>query len=321
LQPIPPFDEGRDKIETYLEAFGRQAKTADLPPDEWLTRLKPLLAASGRAGETYRRCLESEDSTYVALKEALLWQSHITPEGYRRKFRNFRFHEAECPSMFADRLSAAFDSWVRSEKVEDDPEGLRFVILKEQIMKCYSEEERIFNQSEAGSFEDVASALRRYVGARCLGKKQTIRLQGQHSKFKQSRQEKGERLSSGETAVATSQRSGRTKMRRIITEARDAGKKECWLCGDPSHYTRPCPSMPKDDLALSVLHRDADHTVKSVLREDSKPSCEGHVEGQSCAVLLDTGCDCVVVRRDLIPKENMLSKQQRVILMDGSVVE
>jgi len=323
LQPLPPFDEGRDKIETYLEAFERQAKAAGIPSNQWLTRLNPLLAASGRAGETYRRCLEKEDVTYQSLKEALLWQFNVTSEGYRRRFRNLRPQEDECPSIFADRLSAAFECWMRSEKAEDDPEGIRSVILKEQIMKCYTEEERTFvNQSEAETYEEVVAALRRYVGARRFGKKQSFKPQGKPFKARQSNHEKQrDKPSSRETTTATPQKYDRARIKRIIAEAREAGKRGCWLCGDPDHYTRRCPSMPKDGLAVSVPRRDADLTVTTAPREDLKPSCEGKVEGRSCAVLRDTGCDCIVVRKDLVPEENMLTKRQKVILMDGSVVE
>ena len=108
LQPLPPFDENRETIDHFLEAFERQAKAAGLPEDQWVIRLNPLLT-TGRAGEAYQRCLDSGIDDYEAVKEALLLHFSITPEGFRRRFRKLRPGEGESPSTFASRHPTVYD--------------------------------------------------------------------------------------------------------------------------------------------------------------------------------------------------------------------
>jgi len=49
------------------------------------------------------------------------------------------------------------------------------------------------------------------------------------------------------------------------------------------------------------------------------PVADGLLEKQPVRVLRDTGCSTVVVRRSLIPEENLTDQEERCILIDGTV--
>jgi transposase InsO family protein len=57
------------------------------------------------------------------------------------------------------------------------------------------------------------------------------------------------------------------------------------------------------------------------VRVSAMPTATGTVGGQQVTVLRDTGCSGVIVRRSLVQEGELLGKQQRCILVDGSVLE
>jgi hypothetical protein len=63
----------------------------------------------GKVGEVYCRAARDPNTTYAEVKEALLAHFHITPEEYRRKFRNLRPTPKEMPRQFSRVLERSFD--------------------------------------------------------------------------------------------------------------------------------------------------------------------------------------------------------------------
>jgi len=58
---------------------------------------------------------------------------------------------------------------------------------------------------------------------------------------------------------------------------------------------------------------------QSRCRNTNMPVADGLLEKQPVGVLRDTGCSTVVVRRSLIPKENLTGQEERCVLIDGTV--
>ena len=87
----------------------------------------------------------------------------------------------------------------------------------------------------------------------------------------------------------------------------------------------PCsdwPALPKKAQAVALAgSRDLVCATQGYLREEFKPSCEGKVEGVSCVVYRDTGCQCVVVQESLVPARCILPSTRRIALINGQVKE
>ena len=49
------------------------------------------------------------------------------------------------------------------------------------------------------------------------------------------------------------------------------------------------------------------------------PVAEGSVEGKPVSVLRDTGCTTIVVRRSLVPDDQLTGQEEQCILIDGTV--
>ena len=54
---------------------------------------------------------------------------------------------------------------------------------------------------------------------------------------------------------------------------------------------------------------------------DDMPTCDGRLNEHSVTVLRDTGCNGVVVRKDLIRDSQLTGKSRVCVLADGSRVE
>ena len=49
------------------------------------------------------------------------------------------------------------------------------------------------------------------------------------------------------------------------------------------------------------------------------PTVQGYISGKMFSVLWDTGCNSVVVRRELVSDEQLTGKEQSCVLIDGTV--
>jgi hypothetical protein len=101
----------------------------------------------GKIGEVYCRAAKDPNATYAEVRDAILAHFHLTPEEYRRRFRNLRPAPKEMPWQFSQVMGRHLDQWLEASKL-DDFDSLRELILSEQIMKCYAPEEK----SQANTF-------------------------------------------------------------------------------------------------------------------------------------------------------------------------
>lgn len=90
---LPPFDENKDNIDSYLRRFERYATLQQWPDGDWATYLSALL--KGKALEVYSRLSETEARSYLGLKAALLRKYQLTVEGFRKQFYSSRREREE----------------------------------------------------------------------------------------------------------------------------------------------------------------------------------------------------------------------------------
>ena len=100
---LPPFDDHRDNLDSYIERFERYVSSRKIVRTQWAVELSALL--QGKALQVYTRMPVEDTLEYDKLKSALLKRFQMTEEGYRVKFRTCRPEKGETPTQFATRLT------------------------------------------------------------------------------------------------------------------------------------------------------------------------------------------------------------------------
>ena len=85
---IPPFEEGKDEMDSYLHRFERYALAQSWNKDLWATHLSAVL--KGKALDVYALLPSDQALDYDALKMALLQRYELTEDGFKRKFQSCR---------------------------------------------------------------------------------------------------------------------------------------------------------------------------------------------------------------------------------------
>jgi len=92
---MPPFDELKDNMDSFINRFERYAETQKWQKDEWATFLSALLR--GKALDVYSRLPAEEAKDFERLKDALLRRFQMTEDGFRDKFRTSKSEQGEAP--------------------------------------------------------------------------------------------------------------------------------------------------------------------------------------------------------------------------------
>ena len=101
---LPPFSDGHDELDSYLQRFEQFMRSSAWKEDEWVTYLSALLTE--KTLDTYSQLSDADARSYARLKSALLKRYNLTKEGLRRKFRKVRPKQNETPLQFVIRRGA-----------------------------------------------------------------------------------------------------------------------------------------------------------------------------------------------------------------------
>lgn len=138
LPKLPPFDESKDCIDSYLQRFERFASCAKWDKSSWAMNLSALL--TGKALEVYSRLPVAEALKYESLKGALLKRFQLTEEGFRLKFRSSRPENGENPSQFFARLDNYVEKWFCLAGSTKSYENIKDLFLREQFLNSCSKQ-------------------------------------------------------------------------------------------------------------------------------------------------------------------------------------
>ncbi|CAH1242223.1 GIN1 [Branchiostoma lanceolatum] len=133
---LPPFVDGKDEVDAYLQRFERFATANAWEPDTWASSLCALL--TGRALEVFSRLDNTEAQDYKCVKEALMKRYNLTEEGFRTKFRQSKPEAGESPGQFLVRISSYLERWMELSDTTKSYEDLRDMFVREQFMETCS---------------------------------------------------------------------------------------------------------------------------------------------------------------------------------------
>ena len=144
---LPSFLEVNDQIENFIQRFERYARANLWREENWAISLGALL--TGKALEAYTRLSEEDVMNYQELKNASLKRYNLTEEGYHEKFRKCRPEPEETVDQFIFRIKLYLEKWVELANVDATFDGLKCLIIKEQVIDVCPRDLSIYLQERA----------------------------------------------------------------------------------------------------------------------------------------------------------------------------
>ncbi len=217
LPRLPPFEEGKDNLDAYIQRFERFAEIAGWSEDIWAVNLSTLL--KGKALEVYSRLSPTNAADYKILKESLLKRFQLTEEGFRHKFRNSKPESGESSSQFVARLENYLDRWMELGDSPKSYDGLRDLLLREQFMMAMGKNLAVFlKERKPETVHEMSVLAEQYNEA--------------HGGFDSS-----SKLPTGRDTRTLNHSS--KFIPAGVDRVREVGRK-CYGCGSTAHMVRDC---------------------------------------------------------------------------------
>ena len=141
---LPPFDENKDDIDSFLFRFESHAAACGWPEEQWTLYIASLFKGSALA--LYHSFAAAENLTWDQLKEELLKKFQCSTEGFRTKFRSVRPEKHESFPSFFIRSAHYLDRWIELSQTDKDYKSLRNLLLREQLLQSVSKDLAVFLQ-------------------------------------------------------------------------------------------------------------------------------------------------------------------------------
>ena len=289
IPKLPPFNEGKDNMDSYLKRFERFATNAKWPKEEWATNLSTLL--QGKALDVYSRLSSSEATDYDKLCDALLKRYQLTEEGFRQKFRSSKQEVGETAGQFMVRLSNYLSRWMELGKVNETYDSLRDLILREQFLTVSNKNLVLFlKERKIKSVKEMVEFAEQYNEAHSVSDT------SYKSSFGNRSEPRSDFIKKDNFKNPVLDGSKQTKVFK---------ERYCYGCGKLDHFVKDCPNPNKTFMRSSPSLKAASlETSEDQNEETGKTETEVRSEiGQSdaksvatCIVLTPTTNQCSVVQ-------------------------
>ncbi|XP_070560943.1 uncharacterized protein [Ptychodera flava] len=152
---VPPFQE--KDVDKYFLHFEKIAQSLNWPKESWSMLLQSALV--GKAREIYIQLSVEQASNYDSVKELILKGYELVPEAYRQKFRDCEKAKDQTYVEFARTKEQLFDRWCSSEKVSQNYDKLRQLVLIEEFKRCIRSDIKTFINEQKADTLEVAARL------------------------------------------------------------------------------------------------------------------------------------------------------------------
>ena len=239
---LPSFDEKMDDLDAYLYRFEGYATMQGWPKERWASNLSALL--NGNALQVFHRMSLDDSGDYELLKIALLNRYRLTDTDFRNKFRQAKPQDGESFSQFGIRITGYLDRWIELSETSLSYEGIRDLLIREQILGVGSAELRVFIEENSGIIQGSVYIAEQYLKAhgksfRHWWMSDKHRSEGHETTGLNS--ENKNRFSN-----ATSKFHGRSGQARVNGQSNPTAGRACWICSSVKHYARECPQNKPD---------------------------------------------------------------------------
>ena len=315
---LPPFDDSKEEIDAYLHRFERYANAQKWDKSTWSTSLSALL--KGEALSVYYRLPVEDYDNYDAIKNALLKRYQLTEQGFRDKFRKACPERGETFTQFLTRLEMYMQRWIELSGIAQDYVNLRDLLLREQALNVASKDLKVFLQErKPKNAKEMGILAEQYLEVH--GKLYDLwHAQNKSQNTKTSSTEEKKDKTVKQDAPKNSEESEAKSSRR----EEDLANRTCFICHQTGHYYRDCKLRKKKDgqlIGMQALVIDQPASAQEQHIEcQHLPQVIGRLVGYGLvSVMRDTGCNGVIVKTALCPKESFTGKCGSCIMVDGSV--
>ena len=301
----------------------------------------------GHALDVYALLPSDKALDYNVLKDALLKRYDMTEDGYKRKFRSCRPEQGETFSQFTVRLSGYLLRWLEMSLTPNTFEGLFDLVMRDQLLHICNRDLTLFlkertpksvdNMAElADQFREarrvVASSLtNKYVAQKDTSVTPVSKASssktigdvkpGERKGFipkSERRCYKCQQLGHIASECSPQLRAFKGKVHAILDEDDNC------IDADNSDQTSTCGAfiIPTESITVADASIDSSMVMTSSCQsmKNGLPVSAGFVEDKPVSVLRDSGCTGIVVRRSLVPDENMTGESQICKLADNSEI-
>jgi len=153
------------ELEIYLITFRKIATLNNWPKEWWSAILQTQL--KGKAMRIFAELPDTVIGDFDQLQASLLAAYELSPEHYRKKFRDIRKSDSENYVDFAFKMQNFFKRWLQSLSSYDDVDKLRQTLLMEQFLQTVSVELKIWLvDQKPKTIDDMARLADQYVALR-----------------------------------------------------------------------------------------------------------------------------------------------------------
>ncbi|XP_069108942.1 uncharacterized protein [Argopecten irradians] len=320
---LPAFEEEKDNIDSYIQRFERYATAQRwVKETHWAANLSALL--KGRALDVFTRLPVEESLNYDVLKGALLRRFEMTEEGFRKKFRTGRPEHGETFAQFAVRLENDFIRWLEMALVEKTYAGLKDLVVRDQFLQTCGTDLKLFlKERSPKSVKDMASLADQFAEARgntassFVRQKQKFEAKGSSREKEKGRTDDGQRH--GSFTKASMEHSSKNQK-----DKQGSSGRYCYICKKTDHLSYNCPK--NSHKANAVKGKGKESVVGSVSSEEDEgdtemPVVQGYVGDTLVSVLRDSGCEGIVVRKNLVTSDQMTGEIDSCKVADGKSLQ
>ncbi|GFV78351.1 transposon Tf2-6 polyprotein [Trichonephila clavipes] len=297
--PVPTRSENFNLFFQSLERAFLTKKINDEYKSEILINL-----LCERAHNVLLYIKEEELNDYEKLKSIVLREFQLTPRECLNSFKNAVKSSGETYIQFAARLTANFQYYCSLRKVNSF-ESLCDLIISDKLFETLNKETatHIGIREAEDWFRpiDLAKECDIYISSKS----------GSHKEIP---------ITYGYTQDPFKNRSQnfKPKIKENYPQYLERENKNCFLCGDSSHYARDCEKRFKPKESNSHIHNRIN--VNTLKVESEKQNSDGFeqfqyvnifVENQPVTALIDSGCQIPVLNSSLIrvnqPSEEIIT--------------
>ena len=341
---IPVFNEDKDSMDSYLERFERFASLHNWDRSTWATHLSVLL--TGKSLDVYTRMDIREAECYDTLKQALLVRYNLTADGFSRRFRTATPQNGESISQFVVRIRSYFEKWIEMDGKDKDPaDDVIDLMIKDQLLSTCGKELNVFiRERNAKTVLEVVELAENYISAHGMTNsfhKPINHMTKKVEKATESRDEqhpnKIQRSPGSQLICHRCSKPGhksRDCRSRPHNVATLVSPLYCTVCKRKGHDQSTCwkkrnEIKGKAPEVVSTIINDVEENDLHVLtaictneedRVTNMPISKGRLNKKDVTVMRDSGCTCIVVKKNLVAKSCLSGKTTKVCLADGRII-
>ena len=341
---LPPFEEEKDDIDSYLRRFELYAASQKWSYDVWATHLSALL--KGKALDVYALLPKEKALDFNELKNALLQRFHQTEEGFKKKFRAARPEDGETFTQFGVRLSSYLTRWIDMSQVDRTYEGLFDLMVRDQFIHgCQRDLKLFINERTPKSLKEMTTGADQFREARDCSASSLTNVRN-NSQLEMTNfvakagkngfniKERKHCLVCGKLNHLASEcwfrkrREGSIERNRDRTDYNTGYRRQAYYRDNQVSTDRYTPNVCGACTTVNNIHVQATKKLEPELSQSCKsnfstkmPVKTGVLNGQKITVLRDTGCSKAVVRTGLVKQEQMTGETESCVLADGTKIE